>query len=89
MFKRVALSVFIISSISLTPAFAAGNGGAGGQGGKGGIDGMDGADGLPGCDGGTKRSKDGKFYIPGTNKECVSSDEDQTNADKAGHSKKD
>jgi hypothetical protein len=27
-------------------------------------------DGKPGCDGGTRPSPDGKFYIPGTSREC-------------------
>ena len=85
MFKKIILSILMLSALSITPVLAAGNGGAGGDGGAGGKGGTQGANGMPGCDGGTKPAKDGKFYLPGTHEECNPSASDRAKAATKSH----
>jgi hypothetical protein len=77
---RLSTALMTVGLIAVaTTSFAgSGVGGAGGQAGGNGNRGGNGTSGgMPGCGGGTNPSSDGKFYIPGTKRECNPSDDDR------------
>lgn len=78
MHKLAAVTgIMLLLSVSACFAGSGGNGGAGGNGGSQngqpggeGLAGKNGQRGMDGCPGGTARSADGHYYLPGTHERC-------------------